>query len=301
MSQTIDFERSPSARADTLPMPTANPRPHLIVLYPKQSFRQIALIRGKSVIGRGTEADIRLDDEMISRRHCEISWDGEKVTVRDLGSTNGTFVDGILLQDSMGIDSGNRLQIGKMILKIDFKDSNEKSFDRELFEAATTDPLTKIPNSSTFFDRSVGELATARRKNQYVHILLCKVDYFKKVGEAFGKGASELVLKGIARIFSRNKRESDLLARYGEEAFIFLFPEMSKADALKSADRLRKSVEEFRFSFDDKNIPVTVSFGLSSFRGKDIPTIESMISTAEQSLYAAMDKGSNRVVSHDKS
>lgn len=300
MSQTIDFERNPSEKADTLPMPTASPRPHLIVLYPKQSFRQVALMCGTSVIGRGAEADIRLEDEMISRRHCEISWDGGKVTIRDLGSTNGTFVDGILLQGPMEIDSGNRLQIGKMILKIDFKNPSEKAFDRELFEAATTDPLTKIPNRSAFFDRSIGELASARRKNQYVHILLCKVDFFKNLGETFGKGASESVLKGIARIFSRNKRESDLLARYGEEEFIFLFPEMSKADALKSAERLRKSAEESRFSFEDKSIPVTVSFGLASFRGKDIPSIESMISSADQSLYAAEENGSGRVVSQDK-
>ena len=48
------------------------------------------------------------------------------------------------------LDSENRIQIGKMVLKIDFKDASEEAFDRELFEAATTDPLYKISNRRTF-------------------------------------------------------------------------------------------------------------------------------------------------------
>ncbi len=299
MPKKDDFnpEKTIAANENTRPMLTAEPRPHLVVLYPRELFRQIPLRQGKTVIGRGNEADIRLEDEMISRRHCEISWDGKRVALRDLASTNGTFVDGTLVSSRpKAIDSENRLQIGKMVLKIDFKDPSEEAFDRELFEAATTDPLTKIPNRRSFVERALGELACARRKNIYAHAVMCDVDHFKKVNDTWGHQAGDMILRSIAQIFSRNKRESDLFARYGGEEFVFLLTEMSRADALKSAERLRKAVESYRFAFEDREIPVTISLGVASFKGKDIPTIDAMITAADKCLYYAKDLGRNQVV-----
>ena len=298
MPQRDDFnlEKTIAANAHTRPMLVAEPRPHLIVLYPRQYFRQIPLSQGKTVIGRGNEADIRLEDEMISRKHCELSWDGHRVTLRDLDSTNGTFVDGTLLSGRpRAVDSENRLQIGKMVLKIDFKDPNEEAFDRELFEAATTDTLTRIPNRRSFVERALGELACARRKNLYAHVIMCDVDHFKKVNDTWGHSAGDMILRTLAQIFARNKRESDLFARYGGEEFVFLLTEMSKVDAQKSAERLRKAVERHRFTFEDKTVPVTISLGIASFKGKDIPTIDAMISVADQYLYYAKDHGRNQV------
>lgn len=298
MPQRDDFnlEKTIAANAHTRPMLVAEPRPHLIVLYPRQYFRQIPLSQGKTVIGRGNEADIRLEDEMISRKHCELSWDGHRVTLRDLDSTNGTFVDGTLLSGRpRAVDSENRLQIGKMVLKIDFKDPNEEAFDRELFEAATTDTLTRIPNRRSFVERALGELACARRKNLYAHVIMCDVDHFKKVNDTWGHSAGDMILRTLAQIFARNKRESDLFARYGGEEFVFLLTEMSKVDAQKSAERLRKAVESHRFTFEDKTVPVTISLGIASFKGKDIPTIDAMISVADQYLYYAKDHGRNQV------
>ncbi|WP_282837537.1 FhaA domain-containing protein [Microbacterium flavum] len=52
------------------------------------------LTKGRTVIGRGSDADITITDAGTSRRHVEILWDGEKAMVRDLGSTNGTQLDG---------------------------------------------------------------------------------------------------------------------------------------------------------------------------------------------------------------
>ncbi len=299
MSKQDDFnpEKTIAANANTRPMFTAEPRPHLVVLYPRQYFRQIPLSQGKTVIGRGNEADVRLEDEMISRRHCELSWDGKRVSIRDLDSTNGTFVDGTLLSGRpKAIDSENRLQIGKMVLKIDFKDPSEEAFDRELFEAATTDPLTRVPNRRSFVERALGELACARRKNLYAHAIMCDVDHFKKVNDTWGHQAGDMILRSIAQIFSRNKRESDLFARYGGEEFVFLLTEMSRADAMKSAERLRKAVESYLFSFEDRTIPITISLGMASFKGKDIPTIDTMITAADKCLYYAKDLGRNRVV-----
>ena len=138
-----DMDRT-IASGNTIKLPIAQMRPHLIVLYPQNQFKQIPLEKGTVVLGRGQDADIRMDDELVSRRHCAITFDGDGVTVKDLGSTNGTFVDGSPISESK-LEDHNRLQIGKMVLKIDFKDASEEAFDRELYEAATIDGASRFP------------------------------------------------------------------------------------------------------------------------------------------------------------
>ena len=56
--------------------------------------KRYPILKGRTVIGRGSEADITLDDSGASRRHAEVQWDGSRARVRDLGSTNGTQLNG---------------------------------------------------------------------------------------------------------------------------------------------------------------------------------------------------------------
>ena len=269
-------------------------RPHLIILYPQTQFKQIPLSRGTVTLGRGQDADIRLDDELVSRRHCTVTFDGIHVTVTDLGSTNGTFVDGQPIQTTV-LDSDNRLQLGKMVMKVEFKDKSEEAFDRALYEAATIDPLTKISNRRNFFDRSLGELALARRNGYFVHTIMVDADHFKHVNDTWGHQCGDMVLKEIARILSEEKRESDLLARYGGEEFLLLLAGITPEDARKSAERLRKAVESHKFSWKDTIIPVTISLGLCTKQGEEIPKIEEMIAESDRLLYIAKEGGRNRV------
>ena len=268
--------------------------PHLIVLYPQNQFAQIPLERGTVVLGRGQDADIRFEDELVSRRHCALSFDGGSVTVEDLGSTNGTFVDGNFVHKQI-LDSDNRLQIGKMVLKVAYKDPSEEAFSRELYEAATKDPLTGILNRQAFMERSAGELVYARRNDTSINIVMIDVDNFKQVNDTWGHPCGDLVLKEIARLLSDEKRDSDLLARYGGEEFLLLLAGIGPEDARKSAERLRASIERHRFSWKDTVIPVTISLGLCTRQGEEIPKIEEMIAESDRMLYTAKECGRNQV------
>ena len=289
-----DFDQTIATPGKTIQFKKFELRPHLIVLYPQAQFKQIPLEKGSVVLGRGQDADIRLDDELVSRKHCALTFDGKSVTVKDLGSTNGTYVDGQPVTELV-LEPDNRLQIGKMVLKIDFKDQNEEAFDRELFEAATMDPLTKISNRRTFFDRGLGELALARRNNFYVHTIMVDADHFKRVNDTWGHQCGDMVLKEIARLLKDEKRESDLLARYGGEEFVLLLAGIGPEDAKRSAERLRMAVERHRFSWKDTVIPVTISLGLASKVGAEIPTLEEMIAECDKLLYIAKENGRNQV------
>ncbi len=272
--------------------------PHLIVLYPQSQFAQIPLERGTVVLGRGQDADIRFEDELISRRHCALSFDGGSVTVEDLGSTNGTFVDGNYVHRQI-LNSDNRLQIGKMVLKVAYKDPSEEAFSRELYEAATKDPLTGLLNRQAFMDRSAGELVFARRNNTSVNIVMVDVDDFKHVNDTWGHQCGDLILREVARLLNDEMRDSDLLARYGGEEFLILMSEITFEDAKKRAEKLRSTIERHIFSWMDAVVPVTISLGLSSRQGTDIAQISELIAESDKRLYTAKGTGKNRVVSEN--
>src|SRR5690606_41179443 len=62
--------------------------------------RRHTLAGSRTVIGRGSDADITIADSGASRKHVEILWDGERGMVRDLGSTNGTTIEGRKIKDA---------------------------------------------------------------------------------------------------------------------------------------------------------------------------------------------------------
>jgi diguanylate cyclase (GGDEF)-like protein len=260
--------------------------PHLIVLYPQSEFAELPLELGTVVLGRGQDADIRFEDELVSRRHCALTFDGQSVTVEDLGSTNGTFVDGNYINKQI-LDSDNRLQIGKIVLKIAYKDSNEEAFSRELYEAATLDELTGLLNHQTFMDRSAGELVSARRGGAFVHVAMIRVDGFKQLTETNGEMCGDLILKEVARLLNDEKRDSDLLARNKGEKFMLLMNGISPEDAKKRAEKMRLVIDRHIFSWMDSRIPVTISIGLVSRQGAEVTQMNEFIAESDGLLNTA--------------
>lgn len=74
--------------------------------------RRFPILKGRTVIGRGSEADITLDDSGASRRHAEVQWDGSRARVKDLGSTNGTQVNGAPVKDAV-LEPDSVITIGR--------------------------------------------------------------------------------------------------------------------------------------------------------------------------------------------
>ncbi|WP_309069562.1 DUF3662 and FHA domain-containing protein [Microbacterium sp.] len=74
--------------------------------------RRYPLSKARTVLGRGSDADITVDDPGTSRAHVEVLWDGERAMVRDLGSTNGSKLDGHPVKQS-GLNDGQTITIGR--------------------------------------------------------------------------------------------------------------------------------------------------------------------------------------------
>src|SRR5512147_2378288 len=119
----------------------------LIVLAGPQFGDVFSLSAGKElVVGRREDADVQIRDDGVSRRHASITVVGEGAELKDLGSANGTFVDGQRVTESRLTD-GSRLTIGLVTtLKFVWADELEARWQLKVAEGALQDPLTGLYN-----------------------------------------------------------------------------------------------------------------------------------------------------------
>ena len=157
-----------------------------------------------TVIGRGQQADIQVIDEGISRRHAEIVHEGGQIVIRDLGSTNGTYCNGDKIGEHQ-LSDGDKIQVGSTtILKFTFHDSLDESFQRQMYESALRDGLTKIFNKKYFLDRLESEFAYAVRHRTPLSLVMFDIDHFKRINDTHGHLAGDYALSTLAKIVRRH-------------------------------------------------------------------------------------------------
>ncbi len=274
----------------------ARDRAYLIVLQGANVGEMYRLEGGESVIGRGTAASIRLGDDGISRKHARIIVEEKVVRIEDLGSSNGTLVNGTQVTTS-ALKDGDKIQLGSTtILKFTYHDKLEENFQRAMYDAALRDDLTKAFNKKHFLDRLEQEVSFSRRHGVSLSLLMFDVDHFKKINDTFGHLAGDHVLAKLSQITQSIVRAEDLFARYGGEEFSVLSRGITLLSAGSFAERLREAVASATLVFDTREIPVTVSIGVAAYPEVQAQNGTELIAAADEALYSAKRNGRNRVV-----
>jgi two-component system cell cycle response regulator len=283
-----------------IPVSTRRDRAHLIVLAGESLGQMYRVDRSETVIGRASDADIRVQDDGVSRRHSKIVQSGSDVWIEDLGSANGTYIDDSRVERRL-LRDGDKIRMGSTtILKFTYADELEENFQQKMYDAALHDGLTKAYNKRHFLDRLLVEISYAKRRVTPLSVLMLDVDNFKQVNDRHGHVAGDHVLATIAQIVRGTLRAEDLFARYGGEEFSVLCRDTALGKATMLAERLRAKVETFAFEHNGKKIPVTVSIGVAVWKEKaDTPMADTpmqVIADADTALYEAKRGGRNRVV-----
>jgi len=288
------FVTVPSAAPGDLPKSS-----FMLVLTGTRFGELYKLPPGRAVrIGRGEEADIRLDDEGISRLHCSLEARGPEAVLRDLGSQNGTYVGGERTQERVLVD-GDRVQIGAATtFKIAYADEVEVNYQRRLAEIALRDPLTGVYNRRHFGERLTSEFAASRRYARPLSLVMLDVDHLSRVNEAHGRPAGDEVLRGVAQVLQGVIRGADVVARVGGDEFAILLRETELGGAQRLAERLRQSVDELRTDFDGKEIAVTGTFGIAvdvPESAREVEQPRDLVDRCERALDRQKELGINRV------
>jgi diguanylate cyclase (GGDEF)-like protein/PAS domain S-box-containing protein len=158
---------------------------------------------------------------------------------------------------------------------------------------AATDPLTELANRRAFDERLSLEFMQARRKGRELSVVMIDVDNFKQRNDRFGHLEGDATLRQFAAIIKGVVRETDLVARYGGEEFAVLLPEASEADAALTVMRMLESVRSAEWGLE----PVRASAGVAGMNGAT-RSEQSLVSLADEALYAAKHAGKDRVVAY---
>lgn len=247
-------------------------------------------------VGRGGDADVRIQDVGISRKHACLAIASGQVFVEDLGSTNGTFVNGARLHKRHLLKDGDKLQFGTAtILRFAYQDETDEEFQRKMFESASRDGLTGTFNKRYFTERLASEFSYARRHNSALSLVIFDIDHFKAVNDTHGHLAGDHILSALASVVTPAIRGEDVFARYGGEEFAILSRSAESPAAVALGQRLRKTVEESTFVSDGKPLRVTISVGVATLAHVDAQSADDLIAAADDALYRAKDNGRNRV------
>jgi diguanylate cyclase (GGDEF)-like protein len=293
-------ETTSSYALQPVPAPPTQ-RPYLLVMSGPQMGEMFLLERGREqVLGRGPGSEILVRDVGVSRRHATVFAAADGARLRDLGSQNGTWVDGVRVSDCR-LQDGQRVQVGiHTTLKFCFSDDLEIAYQRRLAEGSQHEPLTGLFNARHLGDRLGAELAAVQRHARPLALLLVHVDGFSRVAEIHGKAAGDEILKAIAQLMQGAVRREDVLARTGGESFAVLARETPLAGARALGERMRKAVERSCLSFQGQALPLTVSVGVAVVSTLEVfepgRTEPRAMEAAEGALAQAREAGGDRVV-----
>jgi diguanylate cyclase (GGDEF)-like protein len=167
----------------------------------------------------------------------------------------------------------------------------------ELEVLSRADPLTGLANRRSYMERLHAVWKRAEQEDLALALLSVDVDRFKLYNDAHGHGAGDRCLQAVASALARACRsEQDLAARPGGEEFAIVLPATELRDAMQVAERVRQGVIDTS-SDRDWALPagVTVSVGVACRHPRDGGSVEDLLREADQALYAAKDRGRNRV------
>jgi diguanylate cyclase (GGDEF)-like protein len=164
------------------------------------------------------------------------------------------------------------------------------SLEADLRVLAITDPLTKLFNRRKFLeDMATADLVNRRYKTG-IAIILCDIDRFKAINDAYGHDVGDAVLIRFAELLKNNTRETDVVARWGGEEFAILLASNEAPTVVAIAEKLRQSIQSATFP---RSLSVTASFGVAIL-GVD-GNLDTLMNDADKAMYQVKTDGRNAV------
>jgi diguanylate cyclase (GGDEF)-like protein len=270
-------------------------RAYLVVLAGVSAGEMYKINAEKTLIGRGAHVSLRITDDGVSREHCQLMREGERIVLVDLGSTNGTYCNGARV-DRRELVDGDKIMVGSTtILKFTYQDYLDEVFQRQMYESALRDGLTKVFNRRYFTDHLEKEFAYALRHDTPLALIFTDIDHFKSINDGHGHAAGDFVLSELSAMLTTMLRTEDVLARFGGEEFTILCRGTDLAGVKVVAERLRSAIERRAFEFGGTRIPVTVSVGVTAIPDSTIKDAAAFLADADKAMYEAKRSGRNRV------
>lgn len=251
------------------------------------------------IIGRSHNCQLVAHDTSCSRRHAKLNIaDDRSVSIEDLGSTNGSKVNGKTITSAHPLQDGDLVQLGDNTrFKFSLSLEQDAKIQMDVYHRATRDPLTNAFNRRRFEESLDREIAyVTRGQSRGLGIMIFDVDHFKKVNDTYGHPAGDAVLKEIGLRIPELIRKEDIFARIGGEEFVILTRNESLEGLKILAERIRSDFENTTMKHDDTEFKFTVSIGISYMSPAQANLSQKdFVKLADEALYEAKNTGRNKI------
>src|ERR1051325_754358 len=222
----------------------------------------------------------------------------------DLGSTNGTLLNGRPVKDAY-LQEGDKLTVGEHIMRFELLDDIDREYQRQIHRLLAHHELTGLLTSKSFFPGLRRESARAEAEALPFCVLMMDLDHFKAVNDTHGHLVGSQTIEEVGALITRALRAGDVAARFGGEEFAPFLLHADCAQGLVAAERVRSSIESNLFSAvrrgaandTGETLRLTISIGVASYPDDARDPIE-LVELADTALYRAKNMGRNRVVAY---
>jgi two-component system, cell cycle response regulator len=269
----------------------------LVHIYPTgpNMGRRYPLTVSAFYLGRGDDCELKILDNSVSRRHAQVERKVEGYFVSDLASTNGTFLNDKVIEGMTKLSDGDYLRVGNCLFRFLTGGNVETHYHEEIYRLTIIDALTETYNIRYFNEFLEREITRCQRHNRPLSLLMFDIDHFKSLNDNHGHLCGDFVLRELSRRVRDAVRKEDLFARYGGEEFACVLVETQLFQAMEVAERIRSTIADTPFTFEQLTLRLTVSIGISSMVGEPEISMKKLIDLTDGKLYQAKNSGRNCV------
>lgn len=205
---------------------------------------------------------------------------------------------GISVQSDIVLDPIKHIVIDSILTTLanlvgSIKAINKYTHDLEYY--AAHDPLTELFNQRVFNDMLQYELKRAHRHDYTFALMFIDCDNFKTINDGYGHAFGDKFLQALGSLFQQEKRDEDILARYGGDEFTILMPECDLNGAVTLANRLITAVENLNIETTDSSVvSMTISIGIAMYP-EHAQSQKELFVIADNMMYKAKEEGKNGI------
>jgi diguanylate cyclase (GGDEF)-like protein len=267
----------------------------IVQIHGPELGKKYTLQEHEFTIGREEGNHVVVDLDNVSRRHARILCKQGRMFVEDRKSTNGTYLNDQEVTQATALRSGDLIKVGGSIFKFLTGNNVELQYHETIYMLTIVDGLTGVNNKRYFLEYLEREMGRCHRYGRSLTLIMCDIDFFKKINDVHGHLAGDYVLRELAQTIKRMVRKEQCFARYGGDEFAVVIPEDEAYKVHAYAEKFRRTIEEKRLVFENQDIPVTLSLGVANMTPDMVDPLQ-LIKVADTSLYKAKKSGRNRVV-----
>jgi diguanylate cyclase (GGDEF)-like protein len=267
-------------------------RPVLVVISGQEVGTRCP-VDGSLVIGRDPDVELVLADALVSSRHAMLEDRGDSWTIVDLGSTNGTTVNGEK-GGEFALKHGDKIVFGATVVRFEMQDRLERAYDEHLEKLINVDELSGLLVRRKFdLDLKVA-LDAARAAHKTLGLLMMDLDGIKSINDTHGHLFGAYVIGESGRVIGRVLDKRGFASRFGGDEYIAAIPGHALAESRSVGEEIRAAIGAFPFEREGVPLRPGISIGVAAFP-ENADDAAALLQHADEALYRAKRAGKNRV------